>query len=165
MTIARFATRPPRSSVWLDASTASPCIGRLCGCSRGRGGVACAHQMTDEGAVHRFVALPSDPVVRPLSLEDRNILALETENVAGHTCKVTILDGQIEADRLRASIASRLDRATELRLCIHDGGGTPSWAPAAKLDLDAHVTVRASAVECDDAGLRSMVADLFEQRL
>jgi diacylglycerol O-acyltransferase len=121
--------------------------------------------MTDEGAAHRFVALPSDPVVRPLSLEDRNILALETENVAGHTCKVTILDGQIEADRLRASIASRLDRAPELRLCIHDVGGNPSWAPAAELDLDARVTVRASAVECDDAGLRSMVADLFEQRL
>jgi diacylglycerol O-acyltransferase / wax synthase len=121
--------------------------------------------MTDEGAAHRFAALPAGAVVRPLSFEDLSILALETETVAGHTCKVVILDGQIDPDRLRETIADRLDRAPELRLCLQNVGGDPCWAYAAKLDLHAHVAVRDPGVQIDDAELRSMVAGLFEQRL
>ncbi|HEY6398446.1 MAG TPA: hypothetical protein VIX82_13435, partial [Solirubrobacteraceae bacterium] len=90
-------------------------------------------QVTAEAAAHRFAPLPADPVVRPLSLEDRSILALETGTVAGHTCKVIILDGHFDPDRLRASIASRLDHAPELRLGLKEVKGDPCWVPAAKL--------------------------------
>lgn len=41
-------------------------------------------------------------VMRRLSPEDLSILALENEAVAGHTCKVIVLDGQIDLDRLWA---------------------------------------------------------------
>jgi diacylglycerol O-acyltransferase len=121
--------------------------------------------MTAEGSARRFATSPLDRVVCPLSPEDLSILALENETVAGHTCKVIVLDGQIEADRLRASIASRVDLAPELRLRLQSVGGELSWASADSLDLDAHVVVRERVGRLDDAGLRSAVAGLFEQRL
>ncbi len=48
---------------------------------------------------------------RPLSREDLSILALENETVAGHTCKVILLDGAVDPGSLRTSITWRLPRA------------------------------------------------------
>ena len=69
-----------------------------------------------------------------LSDEDLTILALENEMVAGHTCKVILLENRIEPDALRASIASRLDRAPRLSLRLADVDGEPSWVPAPEVD-------------------------------
>jgi diacylglycerol O-acyltransferase len=121
--------------------------------------------MTAEGTASGFGQPAEDRVVCPLSPEDLSILALENETVAGHTCKVLVLDGRIDPDELKASIASRLDLAPELRFRLRDGGGEPCWTSVAKLDLDAHVATREPAGVLDDAGLRAAVADLFEQRL
>jgi diacylglycerol O-acyltransferase / wax synthase len=104
-------------------------------------------------------------VVRPLSVEDLTILGLETEVVAGHTCKVIMLGDGIDADLLRASIASRLDQALPLRLCLCETQGEPCWALEPNLDLDHHVVVYDEAGPLDMAGLRSAVARIFEQRL
>jgi WS/DGAT/MGAT family acyltransferase len=108
---------------------------------------------------------PADRIVGALSPEDLSILALENETVAGHTCKVIVLDGAIDPDQLRASVAARLDRAPELRLRLQNVDGRPCWASQARLDLDRHMTVVESAGRLDDANLRAAVAGLFQQRL
>ena len=75
----------------------------------------------------------------PLSAEDREILALETETVAGHTCKVIVLEDRIEADALRASLASRLDQTPQMCQRLTEVDGELRWVPVPDLDLDAHV--------------------------
>lgn len=107
----------------------------------------------------------SERVVRRLSTDDLSILALEDETVAGHTCKVVMLDEQIDVDRLRASIASRLERAPALRFSLAYADGDPCWAIAPGFDIAAQVVLRNGPRPLDDAGLRELVARLFEQRL
>ena len=90
----------------------------------------------------------SPKTVRRLSDEDLSILALETETVAGHTCKVILLDDRIDAERLRASIASRIGQALPMRLRLTEVDGELWWAADPEVDLDAHVVVD------DDAAAR-----------
>ena len=104
-------------------------------------------------------------VVRPLSVEDLTILGLESETVAGHTCKVIMLGDGIDADRLRASIASRLDQRSAPANRSGREQGEPCWVREPNLDLDHHVVVYDQAGPLDMAGLRSAVARIFEQRL
>lgn len=104
------------------------------------------------------------PVVRALSPEDLSILALETETVAGHTCKVIVLGDRIDPDLLQASVTSRLYRAPQLYMRLREIDGIPSWVSDSQLDVRPHV------VECncevpDETALRVVVARLFEQRL
>jgi Wax ester synthase-like Acyl-CoA acyltransferase domain len=106
-----------------------------------------------------------DRLVRRLSPEDLSILALEHEAVAGHTCKVIVLDGRIDPDLLRASILSRLDRASELCMCLRDIDGAACWAFDRLADLDTHVVVRRTDVPLDLPAFRTTVAGIFEQRL
>jgi WS/DGAT/MGAT family acyltransferase len=103
--------------------------------------------------------------VRLLSAEDLSILALETEIVAGHTCKVVVLDSRIDVARLRESIAGRLDRAPVLRMCLGDADGEPCWEVDPDLDLDAHVVLAEEHGPIGMDRLRSLTASLFEQRL
>jgi diacylglycerol O-acyltransferase / wax synthase len=107
----------------------------------------------------------AERVVRPLSAEDLSILELENETVAGHTCKVVVLGGPLDPERLRASIAARVSRAPELSMRLAYADGRPCWAPAPDLDLAAHVVFDASPEPLDEAALRATVARLFEQRL
>ena len=62
------------------------------------------------------------PVAQRLSDEDLSILALENATVAGHTCKVILVQGQLDAAQLRSSIAGRLDRAPRLRWRLAEVG-------------------------------------------
>jgi diacylglycerol O-acyltransferase / wax synthase len=103
--------------------------------------------------------------LRPLSAEDLSILALETEIVAGHTCKVIVLDDRIDVGRLRASIAGRLDRAPALRMRLGDADGEPCWELDPDLNMDAHVALAEEQGPIDMDRLRSLTASLFEQRL
>jgi hypothetical protein len=102
--------------------------------------------------------------LRPLSDEDLEILALECETVAGHTCKVLLLEGPISVAELRASIASRLDAAPELSLRLKEIDGVLYWCPEAEVMLDEHVIEDEDGL-LDAEGLRRRVAELFEQRL
>jgi diacylglycerol O-acyltransferase / wax synthase len=104
-------------------------------------------------------------VVRPLSVEDLTILGLETETVAGHTCKIIMLGDGIDAGRLRTSIASRLDQALPLRMTLCEMDGEPCWALEPELDLDQHVVAYDEPGPLDMTGLRAAVARIFEQRL
>jgi diacylglycerol O-acyltransferase / wax synthase len=102
---------------------------------------------------------------RPLSREDLAILALEDATVAGHTCKVVLLDGEIELTALRASVASRLDQAPELCLRLDQVAGSPWWVPDPHLDVRAQIVLADSPAPEDDAGLRAVVAHVFRQHL
>jgi len=102
---------------------------------------------------------------RRLSPEDLSILALETETVAGHTCKVMMLGGPIDLGRLRLSIGGRLHRAPELSVCLREVGGQPWWVPDPQVDLTAHVVAPEAPGTVDEAGLRAAVAGIFAQHL
>jgi hypothetical protein len=103
-------------------------------------------------------------LVRPLSDEDLAILELECETVAGHTCKVLVLELPVGPDELRASIAARLEQAPELSLRLQDEDGTLWWAREDAIDLRHHV-IADDGPELDGEGLREAIAQLFEQRL
>jgi diacylglycerol O-acyltransferase / wax synthase len=105
------------------------------------------------------------PVAQPLSREDLSILALENATVAGHTCKVILVQGQLGTGELRASIAGRLGRAPRLSLRLAERDGEPWWVPDADLDLTAHVVESDTAGAGDDAALRAAVAGIFAQHL
>ena len=102
---------------------------------------------------------------RPLSHEDLSILALENETVAGHTCKVILLDEAIDPGSLRTSITRRLPRAPMLSMRLGEIDGAPWWVPAPQVIMAAHVvTAPASGAE-DEAGFRATVAGIFAQHL
>ena len=109
------------------------------------------------------------PEARPLSREDLSILALESETVAGHTCKVIVLDGPLDTGALRASVARRLDRAPQLSMRLGEIDGAPWWVPDPQVDVTAHVveapTAGAGAGAVDEAGFRVTVAGIFAQHL
>ncbi len=103
--------------------------------------------------------------VRRLSSEDLSILALEDDLVAGHTCKVILLGEQVDPERLRTSIAARVDRAPELRMRLSEVDGQLSWVLDPAVDVRAHVAVCQVSGPPDEAGLRNVVANVFRQRL
>jgi diacylglycerol O-acyltransferase / wax synthase len=95
---------------------------------------------------------------------DRAILELESEAVAGHTCKVVLLGaGAPTAERLRASIAKRLAAVPAMRRRLGGSADRPVWIDAERFDIAAHV-VAGEAAAGDDA-LRVQVARLFAERL
>jgi diacylglycerol O-acyltransferase len=102
---------------------------------------------------------------RPLSQEDLAILAIEDGTVAGHTGKVVLLAGEIELAALRASVASRLDQAPELRLRLGQVAGTAWWVPEPEVDLGAQIVLACSPAAGDEYGLLTVVADVFRQHL
>ena len=108
---------------------------------------------------------PAAQVVRRLSAEDLSILALESETVAGHACKVMVLGGEIDLDRVRASIAARLDRVPELSMRLCEIDGELFWAVDPGVDLRAHVVACDVSEPPHEAGLGGAVARIFEQRL
>ena len=102
----------------------------------------------------------------PLSPEDRAILALENDTVAGHTCKL-VLVGQDEFDvaALRASVAARMPAAPQLTRRLRDDPDAPAWVPDGDFDIARHVVDVPADRPLDQAGLRAEVARLFAERL
>lgn len=106
-----------------------------------------------------------DAGARPLSREDLSILALENETVAGHTCKVILLDGAVDPAALRTSLSGRLSRAPMLSMRLGEIDGAPWWVPAHEVDMAAHVVAAPASGAGDEAGLRTTVAGIFAQHL
>ena len=102
---------------------------------------------------------------RRLSPEGQRILALENETVAGHTCKVIELDGPIDVDRLRASIAERLPRAPKLSMRLTEIDGAPWWIPDPQVDTAAQVVESGRCAAADEAGFLATVSAVFAQHL
>jgi Wax ester synthase/diacylglycerol acyltransferase catalytic domain/WS/DGAT C-terminal domain len=112
-----------------------------------------------------MLGLEDEPPGRPLSAEDAAILESESPTVAGHTCKLIVLDGPIDVDGLRAMVQARLPRAPDLGLRLGEVDGALWWVPAKRIDLEQHVVAHDLAGPCDQAGLRTEVARLFVKRL
>jgi diacylglycerol O-acyltransferase len=104
--------------------------------------------------------------VVPLTPEDRAILALECTTVAGHTCKVIVLEPPAPATSdLRAAIEKRLGAAPALRRRLADSVSGPAWVTDEGFDIARHVVGRPQAQPLDRGSLSDEVALLFEQRL
>ena len=105
-----------------------------------------------------------DPI--PLAEEDRAILALESDTVAGHTCKVVVVaEGGPGLEALRASVAARIERAPALVTRLGEAEGAPAWVAAKGFDPADHVVAAAGGARLDEAALRATVSELFAQRL
>jgi diacylglycerol O-acyltransferase len=108
-----------------------------------------------------------------LSVDDAQILRLESAVIKGHTGKVLILapDSQglpLSIPRLRERVSQRMgsfarlsQRVVEPRL----GLGRPAWVEADDVDLDWHVAEPANADPLSDEELRHAVGDLLSERL
>jgi len=108
-----------------------------------------------------------------LSVDDAQILRLESAAIKGHTGKVLILAPDSEgrpasASRLRARISQRMgtfprlsQRVAEPRL----GLGRPAWVEAQDVDLDWHVAEPERADPLSDEELRQAVGELLSERL
>jgi hypothetical protein len=106
-----------------------------------------------------------EPLGRPLSAEDAAILQSESPTVAGHTCKLIVLDGPIDVGGLRAMIQARLPGASDLCLRLGQVDGALWWVPDEHIDLEQHVVAHEVPQPCDQASLQAHVARLFEKRL
>src|SRR4051794_23564440 len=114
------------------------------------------------------------PVARErLSVDDAQILRLESPVIKGHTGKVLILapDSAGEAlsvSRLRERVSQRI--ASYPRLCQRVveprlGLGRPAWVDADDVDLDWHVAEPGHADPLSDEELRGAVGELLSERL
>src|SRR3954453_16297119 len=117
---------------------------------------------------------PMSPVARErLSLDDAQILRLESAAIKGHTGKVLIVAAdstgrRLSVPALRERVTERMgdlprlsERVVEPRL----GLGRPAWAAADDIDLDWHVAEPAYAGALSDEELPPAVGDLLSERL
>jgi hypothetical protein len=110
---------------------------------------------------------PSELAPLPLAPEDCAILAVESETIAGHTCKVLRLGPNAPSLlQLRARIAERIAMAPLLtRRLGTDVDGDPAWVLDPDFDVAEHVVSHPHDRPVSADGLRRCVARLFEQRL
>ena len=104
-------------------------------------------------------------MLRRLTEEDLAILALENDTVAGHTCKVILLERPVDIDRIRGLLAARLSRAPELSMRLRERDGAACWVSSPVVDMSAQVVECETSRPLDPQGLRSEVARIFAQRL
>jgi diacylglycerol O-acyltransferase / wax synthase len=108
-----------------------------------------------------------------LSVDDAQILRLESATIKGHTGKVLILAPDstgrpLSVPALRARVEERMgafprliERVEEPRL----GLGRPCWVPCDEVDLDWHVAEPDHARPLSDEEFRQAVGDLLSERL
>jgi diacylglycerol O-acyltransferase len=108
-----------------------------------------------------------------LSVDDAQILRLESPVIKGHTGKVLILAPDSAGDplsvpQLRERVSQRMDafprlsqRVVEPRLRL----GRPAWIEADQVDLDWHVAEPGRADPLSDEELRAAVGELLSERL
>jgi diacylglycerol O-acyltransferase len=113
----------------------------------------------------------SPPAAKPLSAEDLAILRLESPTVAGHTLKVAVLDPPAEGRRpdiesVRARIASRIERAPELRWKLRmRARGRAEWVDDPAFDVRDHVRGLPADLPISAGELRRICARSIEARL
>jgi diacylglycerol O-acyltransferase len=102
----------------------------------------------------------------PLGPEDRAILELECQTIAGHTCKIVRLGPEaLDLERLRERIAERIELAPALTRKLGGTARKPGWVTDEQFDVVRHVTAAPVGEPLDKAALLALVAHLFEQRL
>jgi WS/DGAT/MGAT family acyltransferase len=122
----------------------------------------------------------------PLGPEDRAILELECQTIAGHTCKIVRLAAPaatpedsaapgasgatarppaLDVERLRERVAARIELAPALTRRLGGSAREPGWVADERFEIAEHVVRAPGAGALDELGLRVLVAELFEQRL
>jgi diacylglycerol O-acyltransferase len=101
----------------------------------------------------------------PLGPEDRAILDLECQTVAGHTCKVVRLGSALDTAQLRERVAERIALTPTLTRRLGGTATEPAWVSDERFDIDEHITSVPVEAPLDRAGMLALVARLFEQRL
>jgi WS/DGAT/MGAT family acyltransferase len=108
------------------------------------------------------------PELERLSAQDTRILRLETERIAGHTCKVIVLRERRDTEALRAHLAARISCAPGLTRRLVPtplGVANPVWVADEHFDLARHVRPAAARRPVGREHLRALVADALERRL
>ena len=108
------------------------------------------------------------PHLDRLSAEDVHILSLEHGRVVGHWCKVVIVDGDVDVDRLRVTVTVQMESVPRLRQRLEflpRGLGRPVWIDDPGFDLRWHVAPVDAGAPLDDRALRDLVAARMQQRL
>ena len=108
-----------------------------------------------------------------LSVDDAQILRLESAAIKGHTGKVLILapdskGRSIAASALRERISQRMDTFPRLSQRVAEprlGLGRPAWVEAPDVDLAWHVAEPDRADPLADEELRQAVGELLSERL
>jgi diacylglycerol O-acyltransferase / wax synthase len=100
--------------------------------------------------------------VEALTGEDIAILDLESPTIAGHTCKVVVLDGDAgppSIEELRAHVQARLSRVPRCCQCLAPGPA-PSWTDPEPVAADQHIRLAP-----DDEGVGAAVGRAMSSRL
>src|SRR5882757_7432832 len=100
-----------------------------------------------------------------LSVDDAQILRLESSVIKGHTGKVLIMAPDsagepLSVPRLRERVSDRMDafpRLSERVVEPRFGLGRPAWVEADQIDLDWHVSTPDHADPLSDEELRAAV--------
>jgi WS/DGAT/MGAT family acyltransferase len=108
-----------------------------------------------------------------LSVDDAQILGLESDAIKGHTGKVIIVapgagGGRLDPGRLRARAAERIGPLRRLRQRVERpqrAGDRPAWVEDPDIDLDWHVSEAEVAEPLDDGGFRELAGELLAERL
>jgi diacylglycerol O-acyltransferase / wax synthase len=108
-----------------------------------------------------------------LSLDDAQILRLESAAIKGHTGKVLIIapdstGSPLSVPDLRARVGERMGLFPRLRQRIEMprlSWGRPVWVPSDEVDLDWHVAEPANADPLSDEEFRQAVGELLSERL
>lgn len=116
----------------------------------------------------------SPPRLERLSPEDARILQLETSAIAGHTCKVVLVEAPeggeapIGLEELRAHVASRLDRVPRCRQRVARtplGLAAPAWVDDVEFDVVNHVHAVETRGAVSEERFRRIAGDLMGTRL
>jgi WS/DGAT/MGAT family acyltransferase len=108
-----------------------------------------------------------------LSVDDAQILRLESATIKGHTGKVLILAPDSEGASLpvavlRARVAERMPGFPRLAQRVEEprfGLGRPAWVGCEEVDLDWHVAEPDHADPLSDEEFRQAVGELLSERL
>jgi diacylglycerol O-acyltransferase len=108
-----------------------------------------------------------------LTFDDAQILKLESAAIAGHTCKIAIVDPPadgraIDIARLRGHVEARLGRVRRCRqrvAFVPLGLARPTWVDYPSFDIREHVRLHESNGPVDRAGLLRIAAELMAERL
>jgi len=105
--------------------------------------------------------------VEALTADDIAILDLESSTIAGHTCKVVVLDGGADGppsiDDVRAHVEGRLRRVPRCcqRLALDPN---PAWTAPVPVDIAQHVRLAPAGEDLPDVVARAMAGRLDRRR-
>ncbi len=102
----------------------------------------------------------------PLTSEDIAILELESDTVAGHTCKlIRIAAPGLALGELRKAVGERMEDVPELTRRLDDDPAHPAWVPDPGFRLSHHLGLYANGHAVSEPELREVTAQIFTEKL